>query len=81
MNTTKVNEQLLGQIDNLQLSERILRWKAAMKAAPWRLYAEREKYTVQSWKATEGEDIQLRKRSCLSTLWKTSKSPSTTMIS
>src|SRR5690554_661469 len=61
MNITNVNEQLLEHIDDLKLSDRICRWREAMKAAPWKLYAEREKYTVQSWKATEGEDVQLRR--------------------
>lgn len=61
MSEIKVNEELLQRIDGLQLSDRILRWKAEMKAAPWKLYADREKYTVAAWKDTEGEDIQLRR--------------------
>lgn len=61
MNKIEVNEALLEQIDGLKLSERILAWKTAMRAAPWKLFAEREKYTVASWKETEGEDIQIRR--------------------
>jgi formate C-acetyltransferase len=61
MNETAINERLLGQIDHIELSERILAWRRAMRAAPWKLYADREKYTVQSWRETEGEDIQLRR--------------------
>ena len=56
-----INQELLQQIDNLQLSERIMTWKKAMRAAPWKLFAEREIYTVASWKETEGEDIQIRR--------------------
>jgi formate C-acetyltransferase len=61
MEQNKINQELLGQIDTLKLTDRIQAWKKAMRAAPWKLFAEREKYTVASWKATEGEDIQLRR--------------------
>ncbi len=61
MNGTSINEKLLEQIDRIELSERILAWRRAMRSAPWKLYADREKYTVQSWRETEGEDIQLRR--------------------
>jgi pyruvate formate-lyase/glycerol dehydratase family glycyl radical enzyme len=60
MNKT-INENLLHQIDQLELSDRILAWRQAMRSAPWKLYADREKYTVQSWRETAGEDIQLRR--------------------
>lgn len=61
MNKTEINKELLQQIDTIQLSERIVTWKKAMRAAPWKLFAEREEYTVASWRETEGEDIQLRR--------------------
>jgi pyruvate formate-lyase/glycerol dehydratase family glycyl radical enzyme len=61
MNQIIVNEELLHQIDRIKLSDRILTWKKAMRAAPWKLFAEREKYTAASWKETEGQDIQLRR--------------------
>jgi formate C-acetyltransferase len=57
----EVNKQLLDRIDTLQLSERNRQWKQAMKAAGWKLFAEREKWTVASWRETEGEDIQRRR--------------------
>jgi hypothetical protein len=41
-----INEKLLAQIDTIELSNRLLSWRKAMRAAPWRLSAEREKYTV-----------------------------------
>jgi formate C-acetyltransferase len=65
MKQNDINTQLLQQIDSLQLSDRILAWKNAMRAAPWKLYADREKYTVASWRETEGEDIQLRRAKLL----------------
>lgn len=61
MNRNDIDHDLLRQIDGLQLGKRILAWKEAMSAAEWKLYSEREKYTVESWKITEGEDIQLRR--------------------
>lgn len=57
----EINRQLLDRIDVLQLSERNRQWKQAMKAAGWKLFAEREKWTVASWQETDGEDIQLRR--------------------
>ena len=57
----KINTQLLDRIDHLKLGERILEWKQVMNASTWKLFAEREKWTVESWRKTEGEDIQLRR--------------------
>ena len=57
----EINRQLLDRIDALELGENVCQWKAAMKAAGWKLYADREKWTVASWKETEGLDIQLRR--------------------
>ena len=56
-----VDMGLLTKIDAIEPGENILAWKRAMKAAGWRLYAEREKWTVKSWRETEGLDIQLRR--------------------
>jgi formate C-acetyltransferase len=36
-----------------------------MKAAPWKLFPDRERWTVKSWNETEGEDIQLRRAKLL----------------
>jgi pyruvate formate-lyase/glycerol dehydratase family glycyl radical enzyme len=57
----EINKQLLDCIDALQLSERNRRWKQAMKASGWKLFADREKWAVASWRETEGEDIQIRR--------------------
>ena len=55
-----IDKALLAQIDALELSERNVAWRKAMKAAPWRVFVDRERLTVQSWKETEGEDLELR---------------------
>jgi pyruvate formate-lyase/glycerol dehydratase family glycyl radical enzyme len=57
----EINKQLLDCIDALQLSERNRQWKQAMKASGWKLFADRERWTVASWSETEGEDIQIRR--------------------
>ena len=36
-----------------------------MKAAGWRVSADRERWTVKSWRETEGEDIQIRRAKLL----------------
>ena len=56
-----INHELLSRIDALELSRRNNEWRAAMKAAPWRLSADRERWTVKSWRETEGEDLQIRR--------------------
>jgi pyruvate formate-lyase/glycerol dehydratase family glycyl radical enzyme len=56
----EVNRELLNRIDVLKLSECNQQWKTAMKASGWMLFADREKWTVASWRETEGEDIQIR---------------------
>jgi len=58
---TDTDMRLLDNIDALELGENVLAWKRAMKASGWKLYAEREKWTVESWRETEGLDIQLRR--------------------
>jgi formate C-acetyltransferase len=60
MNKT-VDEMLLRSIDNLDLSDLNKAWRSAMKATEWRVYADRERWTVKSWRETVGEDIQIRR--------------------
>jgi pyruvate-formate lyase len=57
----KINENILQQIDNSVLDEKRIRWKAAVKAAPYKLHVDRQKYATESWKQTEGEDIEIRR--------------------
>ena len=62
---TDINTTLLDRIDDLKLSERIEQWKQAVKKSGWKLFADREKWTVASWIETEGEDIQIRRAKLL----------------
>jgi len=55
------DEALLKRIDNLQLSERLFQLKDAMFSAPRVISVERAKLAMESWKETEGEDIELRR--------------------
>lgn len=56
----EIDRSLLGKIDKIELSENNNNWRAAMKAAGWRVYVDRERWAVASWKETEGEDLQIR---------------------
>ena len=61
MKSYAISTQLLHDIDEIQLSEKNLAWRDAVRQAQWKVFADREKYTVESWKSTVGEDIQLRR--------------------
>lgn len=56
----QIDKSLLEKIDRLELSERNKAWRAAMKAAPWRVYVDRERLTIESWNETVGEDLEIR---------------------
>ena len=58
---TIVDPKILEAIDKSTLDEKRIRWKAAVKAAPYKLHTDRQKYATESWKATEGEDIEIRR--------------------
>ena len=60
-----VDYGLLEKIDKLTLSKLNKEWLKAMKAAPWKIYADREIWTVKSWRETEGEDLQIRRAKLL----------------
>jgi formate C-acetyltransferase len=55
------DEALLKRIDSLQPSERLLQLKDAMFSAPRVISVERAKLAMESWKETEGEDIEIRR--------------------
>ena len=55
------DEALLKRIDNLQLSGHLFQLKDAMFSAPRVISVERAKLAMESWKETEGEDIELRR--------------------
>ncbi len=56
-----IDTGLLGQIDELTMSERIKNWKKAVNSSEWKLFADRAKWTAESWQKTEGQDIQIRR--------------------
>src|SRR4030042_3803008 len=58
---TNTDEALLGKIDNLQLSERLFQLKDAMFSAPRIISVDRARLAMESWKETEGEDLELRR--------------------
>jgi pyruvate-formate lyase len=58
---TKTDEGLLKEIDKLQLSKRLFQLKDAMFSAPRIISVERARLAMESWKETEGEDIELRR--------------------
>ena len=60
-----IDEALLGKIDGIELSDRCIAWKNAVKAAPWRIYSDRQRLAAESWKGTGGDDIQLRRAKLL----------------
>ncbi len=67
---TDINKKLFDQIDKLTLSKRIQQWKQAVKSSGWMLFADRAKWTAESWKETEGEDIQIRRAKLLEKILK-----------
>lgn len=64
-NYEKINEDLLRSIDGLQLSDRLSRWKKATLDAEPKICTERAKLAMESWKETEGEDIEIRRAKLL----------------
>jgi pyruvate-formate lyase len=55
------DEALLNRIDNLQLGNRLFQLKDAMFSAPRIISVERVRLAMESWKETEGEDVELRR--------------------
>jgi formate C-acetyltransferase len=60
-----IDFKLLDKIDTITLSEKNAQWRKEMKASGWKVSPDRERWTVKSWKETEGEDIQLRRAKLL----------------
>ena len=53
-----IDFKLLEQIDKITLSEKNKEWRKAMKASGWRVSPDRERWTVKSWKETEGRTFR-----------------------
>ncbi len=56
---------LLDKIEALNLSANNQAWRKAMRASGWKINADRERWTVKSWRETEGEDLQIRRAKLL----------------
>ena len=57
----QVNEELLREIDQLELGDRILAFQKAVSEASNKIHVDRQRLALESWKATEGEDIEIRR--------------------
>ena len=57
----KVNMSLIDQIEQTALDDKRIAWKKAVKEAPYKLHVDRQKYATESWKETEGEDLEIRR--------------------
>jgi pyruvate-formate lyase len=60
-NKTNIDEVLLEKIDKLTLSNRLFKLKDAMFSAPRVISVDRAMLAMESWKETEGEDIEVRR--------------------
>jgi len=58
---TDTDEALLKRIDSLRPSNRLFQLKDTMFSAPRVISVDRAKLAMESWKETEGEDIELRR--------------------
>ncbi|MBN2239875.1 MAG: hypothetical protein JW712_08870 [Dehalococcoidales bacterium] len=58
---TKTDEKLLDRIDTIEMSDGLFRLKDAMFSASRIVSVDRARLAMESWKETEGEDIELRR--------------------
>ncbi|MFC1999606.1 pyruvate formate lyase family protein [Chloroflexota bacterium] len=58
-------EVLLGQIDQLELSDRLRRWKEASLDAKPRICTERAELAMEAWKESAKDDIETRRAKLL----------------
>ena len=54
-------QDVLKQIDALELSDRLIKWKDARKKAQFVIRVERDRLATESWKETEGDDLEIRR--------------------
>ncbi len=62
---TGIDGDLLRKIDGMKLNERLLKWKEARQNATTTVCVERQRLAMESWKETEGEDIEIRRAKLL----------------
>ena len=61
----ETNEKLLTEIDAITLSPANRAWREAVRTASWRIHPDRQRLALQSWRETEGEDLELRRAKLL----------------
>ncbi len=61
----EINRKILDEIDALELSPANKAWREAVRCASWRIHADRQRLTVESWLETEGQDIEIRRAKLL----------------
>ncbi len=57
----EIDQGILDRIDELKLDGRLSEWRSAMKASDYALYPERMKFFIESWKESEGDDLEIRR--------------------
>lgn len=61
----EINQNILNEIDKLQLSDANRAWREAVRTASWRIHGDRQRLTVESWRETQGEDLEIRRAKLL----------------
>ena len=61
----EINQKLLEEIDAIELSPANRAWREAVRGATWRIHADRQRLALQSWRETEGMDLELRRAKLL----------------
>ena len=57
----EIDQKLLSNIDQIQLSQGLFKLKDAMFSAPRKISVDRARLAMQSWQETEGEDLEIRR--------------------
>ncbi len=65
------NADVLRQIDQVTLSDRLMQWKADSLEARPVVCAERAEAVARSWRASEGKDLQIRRALLLAHIFET----------
>ena len=60
-----IHPTLLNEIDAVELGASNRAWREAVRTAGWRIHGDRQRLAAESWRATEGEDLELRRAKLL----------------
>ena len=61
----EIDQILLSEIDAIELSAANRAWREAVRNASWRIHGDRQRLTLDSWRETEGEDLEIRRAKLL----------------